>query len=290
MSMETLRQPGTTAVDPDLSMGLELLAAQNRARLIQNVKVGAVWVGLVALLAAMLLGVHVDPSYAAAHYGFVLQGVLTTLWVSFASISFATCLGLFGALGRQSRNSIAQGVSGFYTSVFRATPLLIQVLIIFLGLPQIGRRLIALGFLQVGELLTLSATQSGILALGLNYGAYMTEVFRAGMQSVGHGQREAAQALGMTPVQMLRRVVLPQAIRVVTPNVGNYFISMQKDSALVSIVGIWEITFRATRFARKDSKYIEMLLVGAAFYWTMTLVSSWLQSQLERRMAHAYER
>jgi polar amino acid transport system permease protein len=290
MSMETLRQPGTTAVDPDLGMGLELLAVQNRERLIQNVKVGAVWVGLVALLAAMLLGVHVDPSYAAAHYGFVLQGVLTTLWVSFASISFATCLGLFGAIGRQSRNSIAQGVSGFYTSVFRATPLLIQLLIIFLGLPQIGRRLIALGFLQLGELLTLSATQSGILALGLNYGAYMTEVFRAGMQSVGHGQREAARALGMTPVQMLRRVVLPQAIRVVIPNVGNYFISMQKDSALVSIVGIWEITFRANRFARKDSRYIEMLLTGAAFYWIITLVSSWLQSQLERRMAHAYER
>jgi polar amino acid transport system permease protein len=290
MSMETLRQPGTRAVDPDLGMGLELLTAQNRERLIHNVKVGVVWVGLVVLLAAMLLGVHVDPTYAAEHYGFVLQGVLTTLWVSFASICFATCLGLFGALGRQSRNSIAQGVSGFYTSLFRATPLLIQLLIIFLGLPQIGRRLIALGFLQLGELLTLSATQSGILALGLNYGAYMTEVFRAGMQSVGHGQREAARAMGMTSAQMLRRVVLPQAIRVVIPNVGNYFISMQKDSALVSIVGIWEITFRATRFARKDSRYIEMLLTGAAFYWIMTLVSSWLQSQLERRMAHAYER
>jgi polar amino acid transport system permease protein len=290
MSMETVSQPGMTAVDPDLSMGLELLAAQNRERLIHSVKVGVVWVGLVALLAAMLLGVHVDPTYAAEHYGFVLQGVLTTLWVSFASICFATCLGLFGALGRQSHNSIAQGLSGFYISVFRATPLLIQLLIIFLGLPQIGRRVIALGFVQLGELLTLTATQSGILALGLNYGAYMTEVFRAGLESVGHGQREAAQAMGMSRGQMLRRVVLPQAIRVVIPNVGNYFISMQKDSALVSIVGIWEITFRANRFARKDNRFIEMLLTGAAFYWIITLVSSWLQSQLERRMAHAYER
>jgi polar amino acid transport system permease protein len=279
-----------TRADPDLRIGLELLAAQNRERLIQKVKVGAVWMGLLALLAATLLGVHVDPSYIVNHYGFVLQGVLTTLWVSSTSISLATCLGLFGALGRLSRNSIAQGVSGLYISVIRGTPLLIQLLIIFLGLPQIGRQLIALGFRQLGELLTLSATQSGILALGLNYGAYLTEVFRAGMQSVGHGQEEAARALGMTPVQMLRRVVLPQAIRVVIPNVGNYFISMQKDSALVSIVGIWEITFRATRFARIDSKYIEMLLVGAAYYWAVTLASSWLQSQLERRMAHAYER
>jgi len=279
-----------TPVDPDLRMGLELLAAQNKERLVQKVKVGAVWMGLLALLVAMLLGVRVDPSYIAAHYGFVMLGVLTTLWVSFASISLATCLGLSGALGRLSSNSIAQGISGLYISVIRGTPLLIQLLIIFLGLPQIGRQVIALGFRQLGELLTLSATQSGILALGLNYGAYMTEVFRAGMQSVGHGQQEAARALGMTPVQMLRRVVMPQAIRVILPNIGNYFISMQKDSALVSIVGIWEITFRATRFARKDSKYIEMLLVGAAFYWMVTLVSSWLQSQLERRMAHAYER
>jgi polar amino acid transport system permease protein len=271
-------------------MGLELLAAQNKERLIQKVKVGTVWMGLLALLVAMLLGVRVDPSYIAAHYGFVMLGVLTTLWVSFASISLATCLGLSGALGRLSSNSIAQGVSGLYVSVIRGTPLLIQLLIIFLGLPQIGRQLNALGVRQLGELLTLSATQSGILALGLNYGAYLTEVFRAGMQSVGHGQREAARAIGMTSLQMLRRVVMPQAIRVILPNIGNYFISMQKDSALVSIVGIWEITFRATRFARKDSKFIEMLLVGAAFYWMVTLVSSWLQSQLERRMAHAYER
>ncbi len=279
-----------TPADPDLRMGLELLAVQNREQLIQRVKVGAVWMGLLALTAAILLGVHVDPSYAVEHYGFVLQGVLTTLWVSFASISLATCLGLFGALGRLSSNSIAQGISGLYASIIRGTPLLIQLLIIFLGLPQIGRQIIALGFRQLGELLTLSATQSGILALGLNYGAYLTEVFRAGLQSVGHGQQEAARALGMTPAQMLRRIVLPQAIRVVIPNVGNYFISMQKDSALVSIVGIWEITFRATRFSRVDSKYVEMLLVGATFYWTMTLVSSWFQSKLERRMAHAYER
>jgi len=276
------------AVDPDLGMGLELLAAQNRERLIQNVKVGAVWVGLVALLAAMLLAVHVDPFYAAEHYGFVLQGVLTTLWVSFASISFATCLGLFGALGLQSRNSIAQGVSGFYISVFRATPLLIQLLIIFLGLPQIGRLLIALGFQQLGELLTLSATQSGILALGLNYGAYMTEVFRAGIQSVAHGQRQAAQAMGMTPVQMLRRVVLPQAIRVIIPDVGNNFIFMLKDSALVSVIGVLEITGRASRLARRDSKCMEMLLVAAAAYWILVIIASWLQSRLENRMARAY--
>ena len=288
MSVDTLRQPGATAADPDLSMGLELLAAQNRARLIQSAKVGAVWVGLVALLAATLLQLRIDLPYTAQHYGYVVQGVLTTLWVSLVSIFFATVLALFGALSRLSRNSIAQGVSGLYISVIRGTPLLVQLWLIHLGLPQIGIELIGLGFPQLGKLFILRAVQSGILALSLNYGAYMAEVFRAGIQSVGHGQREAARALGMTPVQMLRRVVLPQAIRVVIPDVGNNFIFMLKDSSLVSVIGVMEITCRASRLARRDSKSMEMLLVAAAVYWILTAISSWLQSRLENRMALAY--
>jgi polar amino acid transport system permease protein len=288
MGVDTLRQPGATAADPDLSMGLELLAAQNRERLIQSVKVGAVWVGLVALLAAMLLQLRLDLPYAARNYGYVLQGVLTTLWVSLVSIFFATVLALFGALGRLSRNSIAQGVSGLYVSVIRGTPLLVQIWLIHLGLPQIGIELIGLGFPRLGNLFILRALQSGILALSLNYGAYMAEVFRAGIQSVGHGQREAAQAMGMTPSQILRRVVLPQAIRVIVPDIGNNFIFMLKDSALVSVIGVLEITSRASRLARRDSKPMEMLLVAAAVYWILTVIASWLQSRLESRLARAY--
>jgi len=288
MSVDTLRQPGATAADPDLSMGLELLAAQNRARLIQSAKVGAVWVGLVALLAATLLQLRIDVPYAARYYGYVLQGVTTTLWVSLVSIFFATVLALFGALGRLSRNSIAQGVSGLYISVIRGTPLLVQLWLIYLGLPQIGTGLIGLGLPRLGELFILRAVQSGILALSLNYGAYMTEVFRAGIQSIDHGQWEAAQSLGMTHWQMLRRIILPQAIRVIIPDIGNNFIFMLKDSALVSVIGVMEITCRASRLARRDSKPMEMLLVAAAVYWILTIISSWLQSRLENRMARAY--
>jgi polar amino acid transport system permease protein len=288
MSVETLRSPGATNADPDLNMGLELLAAQNRARLIQNAKVAAVWVGLVALLAVTLLQLRIDLHYAARNYGYVVQGILTTLWVSLVSIFFATVLALFGALSRLSRNSIAQGVSGLYISVIRGTPLLVQIWLIHLGLPQIGIELIELGFPRLGELFILRAVQSGILALSLNYGAYMTEVFRAGIQSVGHGQWEAARSLGMTYWQMLRRVILPQAIRVIIPDIGNNFIFMLKDSALVSVIGVMEITTRAGRLARRDSKPMEMLLVAAAVYWILTIISSWLQSRLENRMARAY--
>jgi polar amino acid transport system permease protein len=136
----------------------------------------------------------------------------------------------------------------------------------------------------------LDAIPAGILALSLNYGAYMTEIFRAGLQSIGYGQREAAIALGMTQWQVLRRIILPQAIRIVIPDIGNQFIAMQKDSALVSVMGVWEITYLATRYAKKDSRYMEMFILAAAAYWILTIISTWLQTRLEKRMERAYER
>jgi polar amino acid transport system permease protein len=276
--------------DPDLGMGRELMARQRRSQLIHAAKICLVWIGLVALLGVGLLGLRFDPAYAAEHYMFVLQGAGTTIGVSLASIVFATVLALLGALGRLSRNAIAQGISGFYVSIIRGSPLLIQIYIIYLGLPQVGRQLDTLGFTQMGRLLTLTAIQSGILALSLNYGAYMAEIFRAGIQSIGHGQREAALSIGMSNWQILRRIILPQAIRIIIPDIGNQFIAMQKDSAQVSVMGIWEITYRANRFARQDSKFMEMFLVAAGSYWILTIISSWLESGLERRMARAYER
>lgn len=246
--------------------------------------------GLVALLVALLLLLKTQPSYMLAHYNIILQGAGATLGVSLASIAIATAIALFGAIARLSHNSLAQGVSGFYVSVLRGTPLLIQIFLIYLGLPQIGQQLSNLGFPQIGRLFVLDAIPAGILALSLNYGAYMTEIFRAGLQSIGYGQREAALAIGMTPWQVMHRIVLPQAIRIITPDVGNQFIAMQKDSALVSIMGVWEITFLANRYARRDSKYIEMYLLAAAAYWVLTIISSYFQGILERRMGRAYER
>jgi len=289
MAVETL-QPGEIKVDPDLHMGLRLMALQRRSRLINGGKIAAVWLGLVAVLVFILLQLRFDPGYIAEHYGFVLQGVLTTIGVSLASIAIASLMALLGALGRLSNNSIALGISGFYVSLIRGTPLLIQIYIIYLGLPQIGQQLDAYGLSQLGDLFTLTAIQSGILALSVNYGAYMTEIFRAGIQSITHGQYDAAVSLGMSRWQMLRRIILPQAIRVIIPDIGNQFIAMQKDSALVSVMGIWEITYRANRFARKDSKFMEMFLLAAALYWILTIVSSWLEGRMEKRLAHAYER
>jgi polar amino acid transport system permease protein len=289
MAVETIKFPGQPGIDPDLKMGHALMAQQRREQLIQTVKIGVVWVGLITFLIFALLQFNFSPAYVFKHFGFVLQGLPITIGVSLASIAFATILALLGAVARLSHNSIALGISGFYVSIIRGTPLLIQIYIIYNGLPQIGMALIDKGIPQ-GHLFILSAIQSGILALSLNYGAYMTEIFRAGIQSISGGQREAAESIGMNRVQILRRITLPQAVRVIIPDIANQFIAMQKDSALVSFMGIWEMTYRANRFARQDSKFMEMFVIAAILYWLLTIVSSWFEGLLEKRMRHAYER
>jgi len=289
MTTENLRE-SPSVIDPNQGMGEALVALQKRAKFIQSLKVAAVWIVLIILVTAGMLMLHISPAYMAQHYDVILQGLWTTIYVSLLSIGIATVLALLGSVARLSSNSIAQGVSGFYVSLIRGTPLLIQIYVIYLGLPQIGQRISELGFPGIGKLFILDAVPAGILALSLNYGAYMTEIFRAGLQSISYGQREAAIALGMTPWQVMRRVILPQAIRIIIPDVGNQFIAMQKDSALVSVMGVWETTFIANRYARRDSKYMEMFIIAATAYWILTIVSSWLQGRLEKRLAHAYER
>ncbi len=269
------------------AQAVELVREAERRKRVQQMKVGLVILFLLALLSFMLLQLQLDPAYMLNNAGFVVQGLLVTIGVSLASIAFASILGLLGALGRLSSNSIAFGISSFYISLIRGTPLLVQIYIIYLGLPQLGKQVTNAGYPQIGELFILSALQSGILALSLNYGAYMTEIFRAGIQAVSAGQWQAAAALGMSRWQTLRFIVLPQAIRTVIPAIGNQFISMQKDSTLVSLMGIWEITYRANRLARKDSKFMEMFLLAAAIYWILTIVSEWLQRKLEERMARS---
>jgi polar amino acid transport system permease protein len=290
MAINTMQPLADDQTDPDLQIGLELMAYQRKEQTRHGIRIAIIWVFLFMVLLGFLILLNFDPAYVAAHYYFVLKGVAVTIGVSLVSIVIATVLALLAALGRLSHNAVAEGVSGFYVSAIRGTPLLIQIYLIYLGLPQIGQALRSLGYEQLGDLFILTAIQSGILALSLNYGAYMTEIFRAGIQSITYGQREAAVSIGMTPWQTMRRVILPQAVRIIIPDIGNQFIAMQKDSALVSVMGIWEITYRANRLARKDSKFMEMFLLAAALYWILTIISSWLENRLERRMAHAYER
>jgi polar amino acid transport system permease protein len=290
MSVRTGPLATATAAADHQQTGRQLVTAARRVKRRQRAQVGLVWLGLFVILGGLLYLLRIDVPYMLAHQGFVVQGLVTTLWVSLLSISFATILAFVGALGRLSSNPLAQGVSGFYISLVRGTPLLVQIYIIYLGLPQIGQQLRALGYPALGNLLILSAFTSGVVALSVNYGAYMTEIFRAGIQAIPHGQIEAARALGMSQWQCMRLIILPQALRIVIPPIGNQFIAMQKDSALVSLMGVWEITYRANRLARRDIKFMEMLLIAAAIYWVLTIISEWLQARLERHMSQSSER
>ena len=264
-----------------------LLARQRRQRFLQNVRVWVVWLLLIAILWFLFSFLNLDLGYVVSNTNFVMLGIGVTLGVSFASILIASLIALFGALGRLSPNPIFHGLTTFYVSIFRGTPLLVQIFIIYLGLPQIGQQISAQGYPWLGSLFILTAIQSGVPALRLYYGGYLPYIVGSGSQSVNRGQWQAAAALGMSRFQTLRLIVLPQAIKLIIPAVGNQFIAMQKDSSLVSVMGVWEITYRANRFARRDSKYMEMFLLAAAIYWVLTIVSEWVLARLEGRMARS---
>jgi polar amino acid transport system permease protein len=249
----------------------QLQASQRTIRLRFGVYGVGVWIGLLVLLFTVLRRFKLDVAFMGHFFSFIMGGASITLYISAASIALAVVLALLGALGRLSRNPIANGISSFYISLIRGTPLLVQIFVWYLGLPQLGIRL--------------EAELAGILALGVNYGAYMTEVFRAGIQAIGKGQHEAAHALGMTRGQTFRRIVLPQAFRIVIPPIGNEFIAMMKDSSLVYVMGVWELTFRANKVGRQNFRAMETFLIAAAFYWVLTVAFQFLQGKLETRMA-----
>lgn len=232
----------------------------------------ATWAVIVAgLVLFILVTITVDTTFLRQTIPFILAGVPITLFLAITSIFFATILAGLGALGRLSRNPYLNGIASFYVSFFRGTPLLLQILFIYLALPQAG--------------IVLPAVPTAIVALSLNYGSYMTEVFRSGIEAVPHGQTEAAQSLGMTSRTTFRRIIAPQAFRIVTPAVGNDFISMIKDSSLASVVGVQEILWRAQTAGRPSFQSMQTLLVAAFIYWVLTILFSVFQNRLERRMA-----
>jgi polar amino acid transport system permease protein len=255
-----------------------------------RVKLAAVWILIFAVLGLLFMAVQFDTAWMRENAWFIARGIWVTVVIAVASIFFAIILALLGALGRLSKNPVAYGLAGFYTSFFRGTPLIVQLYLWYLGLAQIG--------VNLGDpwrkYLVLSAVQAGIVGLAVNYGAYMTEIFRAGIQSVPHGQAEAAEALGMTYRQRMRRIVLPQAFRVIVPPTGNEFIAMMKDTALVSLLGTsieWADPFRrATLLGRRDFRSLEALLVAALMYWLLTAIFSFFQRKLENRLAKGYVR
>lgn len=234
------------------------------------------WLELVVLFVAFFDSFDLSYTFIGSKLDMLGKGAAMTIFVSLVSIFFACILALFGALARLSRNGLAFGVATFYISFFRGTPLLLQVYVLYLGLPQIG--------------FAMSAVPAGIIALSLCYGAYMAEIFRAGIQSVPTGQWEAATALGLRHSLVFRLVVLPQAIKIVIPAIGNQFIAMLKDSSLISVLGVWELMFMARTLGRSEWRHLEMLISAAVIYWIISGIFEVIQSRIEERYKTGDER
>ena len=253
-------------------LGHEIVAAEGRRGRRWRAQFMVAWLVIVAaLIAFVLITINLDTAFIEKWLPFILSGVPVTIFVSFVSISLAIVLAILGALGRLSTNPYLNGIASFYVSFFRGTPLLLQIYFIYFALPQMG--------------VVLPEIPTGVIALGLNYGAYMTEVFRSGIQAVPHGQTEAALSLGMTTRQTFRRIVVPQAFRIVTPAIANDFIAMLKDSSLVSVIGVHELLYQAQNAGRPNHRSMQTLIVAAVVYWILTIVFSFFQSRLERRQA-----
>ncbi|WP_352418555.1 amino acid ABC transporter permease [Proteiniborus sp.] len=198
---------------------------------------------------------------------FFLVGAKNTVIIAAFSVLFGVVLGTLLALMKQSKIRILKSLSSAYIEFVRGTPLLVQLFIIYYGLP-----------------INLSAILAGIVALSLNSGAYVAEIIRAGIEAVDKGQMEAARSLGMNHIESMRYVIMPQALKNILPVLGNEFITIIKESSIVSVIGIPEIMYNAETVRGNTFKPFEPLLVAAVIYFVLTYSLSKLVRRFERRL------
>ncbi|WP_019122285.1 amino acid ABC transporter permease [Brevibacillus massiliensis] len=201
----------------------------------------------------------------------LLWAALVTLALAVGSMIIGLVIGVFTALARISKNRVLQKTAAFYISVIRGTPLLVQIYVVYYGLPQVG--------------IALDPVTSGIIALSLNVGAYLSESFRAAIQSVDKGQMEAAASLGMTYGQAMRRIIIPQSIRTAIPTIGNTYIGLLKDTSLVSVITVTELLQMTSLLIAKTFEPLTLYLTAGAIYWALSALFTALQARVEVRVA-----
>lgn len=252
-------------------------------------------VGGLLLLAILLAGCGATTSYqyrwdffldsVFRPSGRILSGLWLTVWISVVSQVIGVVLGVFGAVGRISRAGPFRAVANFYVWLFRGTPLLVQIMIIYFGLGVTG--IYQWPDLTIGPVVIPGKVQAGIVALGVNEGAYMTEIVRAGILSIDPGQMEAAKSLGMPYGLAMRRIVLPQAARVIVPPLGNEFNNMLKTTSLLVIIGVQElfVTFEQLNASGSMTFHpLELFLAAAVWYLLLTTIWSIIQARIEARL------
>jgi polar amino acid transport system permease protein len=261
------------------------------------------WVAAAIILylaAAIVKSVATNPRFEwgiIRHYftsSRVLQGLITTLELTVLCMAIGIAIGIVLAVMRLSPNPLVSGASWLYIWFFRGTPVLVQIL--FWGFIAALYPTISLGiplgpqFVHFSANSTITPFVAGMLALGLNEGAYMAEIVRAGFISVDEGQTEAAQSLGMTRLQTMRRIVLPQAMRVIVPPTGNETISMLKTTSLVSVIAVTELLYSVQLIYAVNYRTIPLLIVASIWYLIVTTVLSFGQYYLERYFARGAAR
>ncbi|MCW2134645.1 amino acid ABC transporter membrane protein, PAAT family [Arthrobacter sp. VKM Ac-2550] len=207
---------------------------------------------------------------AGSFWPLVQGGIRGTIPLSLASFFLGLVLALIVALMRLSGNKVISAIARGYVSVIRGTPLLVQLFVIFYGLPSIG--------------VVIDPWPSAIIAFSLNVGGYAAEVIRAAILSVPKGQWEAGHTIGMSPVTTLRRIILPQAARVSVPPLSNTFISLVKDTSLASLILVTELFRQAQEIAAFSQEFMVLYVEAAVIYWVFCLILSSGQSQLEKRL------
>ncbi|MGD9742481.1 MAG: amino acid ABC transporter permease [Dongiaceae bacterium] len=207
---------------------------------------------------------------------FLLEGAVVTLELSLISMVFAILIGLLVALGRIAGGRVLGGLLAAYVEVWRNVPLIVQLLVLYFSLPEIG--------------ITLPGFWAGVLGLSLNVGAYLSEVFRAAIISIESGQRDAGLSIGMSRATVYRRVILPQALRIAVPTIGGYFISLLKDSSLVSYIAVNELLRNGMIVISTTFRSMEIYLMVAIVYFVMSFIASRLVFRVERWLTPAYLR
>ncbi|RNB87677.1 amino acid ABC transporter permease [Brevibacillus fluminis] len=212
-----------------------------------------------------------DFSLVTEFIPFLLKASLMTLELSIVSIILGLLLGLVAALMKISTIKPLVWLADLYIWVIRGTPMLVQLFLVYFGLPQFG--------------IELGPFTSAVIALGINSGAYIAEIYRGGMLSIPKGQTEAAQSLGMNYGTIMKRIILPQAFRVSIPALGNQAISMLKDSSLASLVTVSELMMVSQRFAATNYAFFEFYIVAALLYLLLTTIFSFVLNKIEYRLS-----
>lgn len=208
----------------------------------------------------------------------LIKGAVLTVQITAVSVFFGTIIGLVLSLMKISSNKFFRFVSAIYVDFIRGTPLLIQILLIYFGIPGVIREI-------TGETFRMAPLIAGAIACSINSGAYVSEIFRAGIQSIERGQMEAARSLGMTKSQAMISIILPQAFKRVVPPMGNEFIILLKDSSLLSVIGVHELTRQGQLYIAVTFASFPVYLAIAFVYLIMTFSISRLVAYLERRLS-----